>query len=246
MKSNKLAALAVAATLAVTGVTVSVASASATNNRDTTCVPSPEIPATPGTPEVPAVPSTPEIPAVPATPDHWENTVWHNYTGNDKAYPPDGPGPALDDPNWHALPAEPNGVHAFELHTPNVPYNVSNDDKGRGSWFLWTGTFVPGTPGTPAVPATPGTPAVPAVPGTPAVPAVTCPETPTETPTTPPTTPETPESTPTPQPPKDVQVIACVNGVWTTQVNGETISEAGTCAEDEDNTTFQTFQETGL
>jgi hypothetical protein len=108
---------------------------------------------------------------------------------------------------------------------------------------------------------------------TPAVPAVDCPETPTETPSTPTETPSVPTETPsvtppvetptvtpepteeptpvkppksTPQPPKDVQVIACVNGVWTTQVNGETISESGSCVEDEENTTFQTFSETGL
>lgn len=110
---------------------------------------------------------------------------------------------------------------------------------------------------------------------TPSTPPVT-PETPTETPTVPtetPVTPETPEddspeapenegpddngndgpkSTPqppkhnTPAPPKDVQVIACVDGVWTTQVNGQTISESGSCVEDSENTTFQTFNETGL
>jgi hypothetical protein len=28
---------------------------------------------------------------------------------------------------------------------PNEPYNVSNENSGRGAWFLWTGTWAPAT-----------------------------------------------------------------------------------------------------
>jgi len=86
-------------------------------------------------------------PPTPATDDEWIDRVWHNYTGNQ---PPPNEPPALNDPKWHALPADPQSEnHAFEAHTPNVPYNVSNENNGRGAWFLWTATLVPGTPGDP-------------------------------------------------------------------------------------------------
>lgn len=77
-----------------------------------------------------------------ATEDHWINLVWHNYNGN-----LDGT-PDLDDPKWHAVPGGPPqgqaSQHAVPPRVPMVPYNVS-DENGRGSWFLYTGTFVPGT-----------------------------------------------------------------------------------------------------
>ena len=82
-----------------------------------------------------------------AVPGYWANLIWHNYTGNDKEYPADGSGPSLDDPNWHALPADPQSeVHSVPPRVPNVPYNVSNENSGHGSWFLWTGTWVPEVP----------------------------------------------------------------------------------------------------
>lgn len=88
------------------------------------------------------------------------------------------------------------------------------------------------------------TPEVPVT--TPEVP-VTTPEVPTETPTPDKDKDEPVRNTPNqPQPPKDVQVIACVNGTWVTTVNGEVISESGTCAETSENSEFQTFTETGL
>lgn len=88
------------------------------------------------------------VPAVPATSDVWTNKTWHNYTGNQ---PSSNQPPSLGDPKWHSVPADPQSQnHAFESHTPNVPYNVSNGHSGRGSWFLWTATLVPGNPGRPA------------------------------------------------------------------------------------------------
>lgn len=76
-----------------------------------------------------------------ATEDAWIDLVWHNYNGN-----LDGT-PELDDPKWHAVPGGPPqgqaSQHAVPPRVPMVPYNVS-DENGRGSWFLYTGTFVPG------------------------------------------------------------------------------------------------------
>lgn len=117
--------------------------------------------ATPGTPEIPGKPA---VPAVPPTQDHWTNLQWHVWPGNPVR--PGDPIPTANDPNWAPRPAEPNGQHEVPPRVPGVPYNVSNEQSGNASWFLWTGTFVSGTPGTPAIPAVP---AVPAVPGTPAV-----------------------------------------------------------------------------
>lgn len=78
---------------------------------------------------------------VPATEGHWVDLVWHNYTGNQ---PPPNEPPELGDPNWHALPADPqSAVHSVPPRVPNEPYNVSNENSGRGSWFLWTGTWAP-------------------------------------------------------------------------------------------------------
>ena len=78
---------------------------------------------------------------VPATEAHWVDLVWHNYTGNQ---PPPNEPPELGDPHWHALPADPqSAVHSVPPRVPNEPYNVSNESSGRGSWFLWTGTWVP-------------------------------------------------------------------------------------------------------
>ena len=75
-----------------------------------------------------------------ATEDHYENLQWFVYTGQ-----LDGT-PERDDPNWHAVPALPNGLP----HDPAIGgiYNVSHSDNGRGSWFKYDGDFVPGTPET--------------------------------------------------------------------------------------------------
>ncbi len=60
------------------------------------------------------------------------NGVWFNYTGNYK-----GVGaPALTDPKWHALPAQPGGEHALSKRGFNLPYNPGAD-KGKGDWFVW-------------------------------------------------------------------------------------------------------------
>ena len=79
-----------------------------------------------------------------ATEDAWIDLVWHNYNGN-----LDGT-PELDDPNWHAVPGGPPPGQASQhalvpegTRVPMVPYSTS-DENGRGSWFLYTGTFVPG------------------------------------------------------------------------------------------------------
>ena len=76
-----------------------------------------------------------------STEDAWTNPVWHVYAGNNNSDTP----PALADSHWQATGGNPqSGNHAFENHTPNVPYSVDNAN-GRGSdWFLWTATFVPG------------------------------------------------------------------------------------------------------
>jgi hypothetical protein len=60
--------------------------------------------------------------------------VWHNYTGKysgGNLVPP-----ALTDPKWHALPAQPGGEHALSLRGFNKPYNPGAD-KGKGDWFVW-------------------------------------------------------------------------------------------------------------
>ena len=76
-----------------------------------------------------------------STEDAWTNPVWHVYAGNNNSDTP----PALADSHWQGTGGNPqSGNHAFENHTPNVPYSVDNAN-GRGSdWFLWTATFVPG------------------------------------------------------------------------------------------------------
>lgn len=120
-------------------------------------------------------------------------------------------------------------------------------------WEKFTRTFTPAvecpeTPTeTPTVPTeTPTVPTeTPTVPTeTPEVPDETTPVTPEETPTPEDTPEDTPESTP--QPPKDKQVIECVDGVFVTTVNGEVISESGSCVERDENETPVTFSETGL
>ena len=76
-----------------------------------------------------------------ATEGGWTNQVWHVYAGNNNS----DVAPALDDSHWQATGADPQSAnHAFENHTPNVPYSVDKAN-GRGSdWFLWTATFVEG------------------------------------------------------------------------------------------------------
>ena len=76
-----------------------------------------------------------------ASGESWTNQVWHVYAGNNNS----DTAPSVDDSRWQATGADPQSEnHAFENHTPNVPYSVDKAN-GRGSdWFLWTATFVPG------------------------------------------------------------------------------------------------------
>jgi hypothetical protein len=60
------------------------------------------------------------------------NGVWFNYTGK---YTGTG-APALNDPKWHALPAQPGGQHDLSVRGFNLPYNPGAD-KGKGDWFVW-------------------------------------------------------------------------------------------------------------
>jgi len=58
--------------------------------------------------------------------------VWFNYTGKFT-----GTGaPALDDPKWKALPAQPGGQHDQTLRGFDKPYQPGVD-KGKGDWFVW-------------------------------------------------------------------------------------------------------------
>lgn len=155
----------------------------------------------------------------------WVNSIVH-YTGE--------PGNS----NWFAFTAPVEGKDygwQKECQTPAVA-EVSHLDY---KWQKQVRTVITDNPTTPTETVT-ITPTVPT-------------ETVTETPEVPTET-ETPVSVPQPDkdepvrntPPKDVQVIACVNGVWTITVNGEVISESGTCGETPENTVPQTFSETGL
>jgi len=53
--------------------------------------------------------------------------VWFNYTGKFT----DTGAPLLNDPKWHALPAQPGGEHALSLRGFNTPYRPGVD-KGKG------------------------------------------------------------------------------------------------------------------
>ena len=60
------------------------------------------------------------------------NGVWFNYTGKFT-----GTGaPALNDPKWKALPAQPGGQHDLTLRGFDKPYQPGVD-KGKGDWFVW-------------------------------------------------------------------------------------------------------------
>lgn len=59
-------------------------------------------------------------------------TAWFNYTGKYTGTEP----PLLNDPNWHALPAQPGGQHSLDLRHLDTPYQPSID-KGKGDWFVW-------------------------------------------------------------------------------------------------------------
>ena len=58
--------------------------------------------------------------------------VWFNYTGK---YTGTG-APALTDPKWHALPAQPGGQHDLAVRGFDKPYQPGVD-KGKGDWFVW-------------------------------------------------------------------------------------------------------------
>ena len=68
-----------------------------------------------------------EPPCQPTT-----NGVWFNYTGK---YTGTGT-PALSDPKWHTLPAQPGGEHDLALRGFDKPYNPGTD-RGKGDWFVW-------------------------------------------------------------------------------------------------------------
>lgn len=136
-------------------------------------------------------------------PGGWDNSVitFYTWTGG----PFDDAPPVYATPNnvalhagWNATNGAPNGgPHAgAALYTP---YNVSNNDNGKGSWFLKAGVYVPASTDTDYLWQKQVRTFVPAVE------AVECPETETPTPTETPTvnTPvETPEViTPTPETP---------------------------------------------
>ncbi|MEZ5092068.1 hypothetical protein [Nocardioides sp.] len=79
---------------------------------------------------------------IAATPDTWVDRVWHVYAGNNSS----DVAPPVDDPHWQATGADPQSAnHAFENHTPNVPYSVDRANDHGSDWFLWTATLVPGT-----------------------------------------------------------------------------------------------------
>lgn len=89
----------------------------------------------------PAIATNPE-PCVP-TEAQWTNEVWHTWTGGPV---PEGVTPAANSEHWNATSGNPQSAnHAFENHTPNVPYFVSHGGSGNGDWFLWTATWVDAT-----------------------------------------------------------------------------------------------------
>ena len=86
------------------------------------------------------------VEGTPATEDSWTNLQWHTWTG--KKWESDAD-PPLDADGWHATQGDPQSEnHSIPPRVPNDPYFVSNGNSGNGDWFLWTGTFVPGSPGT--------------------------------------------------------------------------------------------------
>jgi hypothetical protein len=76
---------------------------------------------------------------IPATEGNWENLSWFVWPGG-----PVEDAPALEDPNWHPVPAMPQGGPHEPV--PGTVYNVSHSAAGLGSWFKYDGTFVTGTP----------------------------------------------------------------------------------------------------
>jgi hypothetical protein len=185
--------------------------------------------------------------------------VWANWSPNHTEGPQDYTPIWPEDSRgtWHVHDKIPGGHEG-----PDGVYQRDNPGNGNSDWFYRQNAqpekVVVITEGTPEIPAVPGTPAIPAVTQTINHPAVVCdsdePETETPEVTNEPEN-ETPVSVPqppkptkhaTPAPPKDVQVIECIDGVWVTTVNGEVISESGTCERSAENNTPQTFSETGL
>lgn len=127
------------------------------------CVPSPAVPAVPGTPEIPPVTETV---VVPGTPD-----LWWNWSPNKDQGPFEGP---------PAFPVDPRGTWQGP-HENGGPsegtYGTFQQGNGNGDWFHREQS-TPETTTTVVI-----TPGVPATPGTPEIPAVVCPETPSEEPT---------------------------------------------------------------
>lgn len=58
--------------------------------------------------------------------------VWFNYVGKFSGTV----APALNDPKWHALPAQPGGQHDVNVRGYDKPYNPGAE-KGKGDWFVW-------------------------------------------------------------------------------------------------------------
>lgn len=154
-----------------------------------TCVPSPAIPAVPGTPEIPAVTHEEQVF------DYWQRYSFNGPWESNTTAPP------FPDSRWQAnVKGDPHGVGV------EGAYFRSNGNSGNGDWF-----YLESVEKTVVVV---DQELIPATPGTPEVPAVVCPETPTEEPTptedpTPTDEPTTPTETPsTPVTPTDEPTAA--------------------------------------
>ena len=133
---NRKLAISIAASLAAAPLLL----ASSANAE--TCIPSDA-----QTVVVPAVTEVVIVVDIPGIPETLADPVWHTYKGKF-----DGEGsPSADDSKWKANEGNPQSEnHAFENHTPGVPYFVSGpgngnpgDGNGKGDWFMWTQTVIP-------------------------------------------------------------------------------------------------------
>jgi len=144
MKISKIPAALTALLIATVGVMTTISLAQAEDPPPTACVPADarteQVLVTPAS-DTTVVDKEAWTETIPATQGSWTDLVWYVHTGEWNLQGP----PAVDDGHWQVTAAEPNGVHEFALHTPNVPYSVDNAN-GRSDWFLWTATFVPGIP----------------------------------------------------------------------------------------------------
>ncbi len=97
------------------------------------------------------------IPPTAATDGHWDNTTLLNHEWNGGNIPA-GQQPPLWDPDkgpptlhksWGVNQGNHNGVP--HQQPPLVPYQTAKDN-GNAAWFLWVGTWVPGSDGDPGQP----------------------------------------------------------------------------------------------